>query len=115
MKRPEYIEIAIDLKGRRPSAAVKRYFTLLEGKVLKINFGEMRVKKVFQYNVISSGIETWSSWSPRKQNADIKIRARLQQGKVVWSSFVVQGKVVWSSFWNIGKVVWRSFRKKFGA
>lgn len=77
MKRPEYIEIAIDLGGRKPSTAVKRYFTLLEGKVLKINFGEMRVKKVFEYKVISSGIETWHSFYPTEKYAAIKIKARL--------------------------------------
>lgn len=79
MKRPEYVELSFEAKKGTLLAATKRYFKRLEGKVLKINFGELRVKKVFEYKIISSGFETWTSWYPEKKYSAIKIKARLKK------------------------------------
>jgi len=79
MKRPEYIEISIPRGKSTISTAVKRYFKRLENKVLKINFGELRKKKVFEYKIIQSGFETWTTWYPEKKYSAIKIKARLEK------------------------------------
>jgi len=79
MKRPDYIEICIPRGRGTINPAVKRYFRRLENKVLKINFGEQRVKKVFEYKVFQSGLESWISWYPEKKHSAFKIKLRLEK------------------------------------
>ncbi len=79
MKRPEYIELTLPRGKSTISTAVKRYFKRLENKVLKANFGEQRVKKVFEYKIFQSGFEAWTTWYPEKKYSAFKIRARLEK------------------------------------
>ena len=83
MKRPDYIEITIPTRAKgTKQTAVKRYFKNLEDKVLDLNFGRSRVRRVFKYKVLSSGFESRSSWYPRKKTThSFKIRMELQPEK----------------------------------
>lgn len=83
MKRPDYIEITIPTRAKGTKrTAVKRYFKALENKVLDLNFGRSRTRKVFKYVILSSGPESSTSWCPRKKTTySIKIRMELQPEK----------------------------------
>ena len=62
MKKPNYIEIRLPGRKSTFSAARKKYFKRLEDKVLEVNFGRDRERKIFEYVVIDSGFyEGWSS------------------------------------------------------
>jgi len=76
MKKPPYLQIdfPINKKGTIPTA-VKRYFNFLDGKVLDIDFGKDRSKKIFQYKIIASEEYESFSWSnnPGKKTLRLKI------------------------------------------
>jgi hypothetical protein len=67
MKKPNFIEIRIPCRKSTMSAAVKGYFKRLEEKVLKVNFGELKERKLFEYRVKESNFqEIWNWYEHRK-------------------------------------------------
>ena len=79
MKRPEYIELTLPGRKGTFSLATKRYFRRLEGKIIKVHFGEYRVKKEFQYKIFKSGFEEFFSYWPRRKHTTLKIAFRIEK------------------------------------
>ena len=66
MKKPEYIEIRLPGRKSTFTPAIKRYFKRLEDKVLEVNFGQHKERKIFQYKVIESKFEEpWGYWGKK--------------------------------------------------
>jgi hypothetical protein len=69
MKKPNFIEIRLPGRKSTFSAAKRKYFKRLEGKVLKVNFGKERQKKEFEYKVTGSSFYSWTGyWNKEKTN-----------------------------------------------
>jgi hypothetical protein len=81
MKKPNFIEIRLPVSKSTIMSASRGYFRRLEGKVLNVNFGERKERKIFIYTVVKSDlVEAWSYY-PRAKNAYYSLRLELKVPK----------------------------------
>jgi hypothetical protein len=68
MKKPNFIEIRLPGRKSTFSGTKTKYFKHLENKVLEINFGKEKERKLFSYRVLeSSFVEPRSYWDKKKK------------------------------------------------
>lgn len=66
MKKPNFIEIRFPGRKSTFSSAGRKYFKRLVGKVLSVNFGERKERKLFEYVVKDSlFVKPWSYWDKK--------------------------------------------------
>lgn len=82
MKKPEYIEIRLPGRKSTFSSARRKYLKRLETKVLEINFGKHRERKIFEYLVRESQLCQYRDWGAEKEISYwvLKIELKVPKG-----------------------------------
>ena len=73
MKKPEYISISFPERKVLLLRPVQRYLSKEVGKLVKVNFGRMRYRKAFAYEVVSAGVERSWRYDQKKGSGHVEV------------------------------------------
>lgn len=77
MKKPPYIKLIFPERKGTFNTAAKRYLNSLDGKVLRLEFGEYRGRKQFEYKV--AAVTFGSTWEFGRNKKTTQVRIVLKK------------------------------------